>query len=122
MDVAASAIPYMQRGELRALAISTRERFPQTPDLPTFIEQGVAGYEAYTWHMVHAPAGTPEPIVNALNQAINRVMAMPTVRERLSSLTMEVVSNSTPASSAAFLRSEMAKWEPIIRERGITVG
>jgi tripartite-type tricarboxylate transporter receptor subunit TctC len=122
VDVAASAIPYMQRGELRALAISTRERFPQTPDLPTFIEQGVAGYEAYTWHMVHAPAGTPEPIVNALNQAINRVMAMPTVRERLSSLTMEVVSNSTPASSAAFLRSEMAKWEPIIRERGITVG
>jgi tripartite-type tricarboxylate transporter receptor subunit TctC len=122
VDVAARAIPYMQRGELRALAISTRERFPQTPDLPTFIEQGVAGYEAYTWHMVHAPAGTPEPIVNALNQAINRVMAMPTVRERLSSLTMEVVSNSTPASSAAFLRSEMAKWEPIIRERGITVG
>jgi tripartite-type tricarboxylate transporter receptor subunit TctC len=122
VDVAASAIPYMQRGELRALAISTRERFPQTPDLPTFIEQGVAGYEAYTWHMVHAPAGTPAPIVNALNQAINNVMAMPSVRERLSSLTMQVISDSTPASAAAFLRSEMAKWEPIIRERGITVG
>jgi len=122
IDVASSALPYMQRGELRALAISTRERFPQAPDLPTFIEQGVAGYEAYTWHMVHAPAGTPEPVINALNQAINRVMAMPSVAERLSALTMQVVSDSTPASAAAFLRSEITKWEPIIRDRGITVG
>jgi tripartite-type tricarboxylate transporter receptor subunit TctC len=122
VDVAASAIPYMQRGELRAFAISTRERFPQTPNLPTFIEQGVAGFEAYTWHMVHAPSGTPEPVITALNQALNRVMAMPSVSERLSSLTMQVVADSTPASAAAFLRAEMAKWEPIIRDRGITVG
>jgi tripartite-type tricarboxylate transporter receptor subunit TctC len=119
VDVAASALPYMTRGELRPLAISTRERSPLAPNVPTFIEGGVAGYEAYTWHMVLVPSGTPAPTVRAINAAVNRALGVEAVRNRLGDLAMQVVRDSTPDSAAAFLRSEMAKWEPIIRAAGI---
>lgn len=119
LDVAASAIPYMQRGELRALAISTRERSPLAPTVPTFIEGGVPGYEAYTWHMVLVPSGTPAPTVRAINAAVNRALGVEAVRNRLTDLAMQVVRDSTPESAAEFLRSEIAKWEPIIRAAGI---
>ncbi|MBY0338567.1 MAG: tripartite tricarboxylate transporter substrate binding protein [Acetobacteraceae bacterium] len=119
MEVAAGAVPMMQRGELRALGISTRERSPIAPNLPTFIEQGVADYEAYTWHMVLVPSGTPAPVIQAINGAVNRALAADAVRNRLQELTMQVMAGSTPDSAAAFLRSEIAKWEPIIRAAGI---
>ncbi|WP_198374834.1 tripartite tricarboxylate transporter substrate binding protein [Neoroseomonas rubea] len=118
-DVAAAALPYMQRGELRPLAISTRTRMPYAPDVPTFIEGGVADFECYTWHMVMAPAGTPMPTVNAINAAFNRALAVPAVQERLGQMTMNVTTNSTPESAARFLASEMAKWTPVIRAAGI---
>jgi tripartite-type tricarboxylate transporter receptor subunit TctC len=121
VDVAAGALPYIQRGEMRALAISTARRSPIAPDVPTFVEQGVPDYEAYTWHMLLLPAGTPEPIVRALNQAVNGVVSQEAVKRRLTEMTMQVVTDSTPQSAAEFLRAEMAKWEPIIREAGIRV-
>jgi len=121
LDVAAATIPYIQRGELRPLAISTRERSALVPQIPTFIEQGVAGYEAYTWHMVLVPSGTPAPIVRAINTAVNRAVGLDAVRNRLTELTMQVVPNSTPESTAQFLNAEIAKWEPIIRAVGIRV-
>jgi tripartite-type tricarboxylate transporter receptor subunit TctC len=119
LDVAASALPYMARGELRPLAISTRERSALAPNVPTFIEGGVADYEAYTWHMVLVPSGTPAPAVRAINGAVNRALAVDAVRNRLRDLAMQVVRDSTPESAAAFLRAEIAKWEPIIRAAGI---
>jgi tripartite-type tricarboxylate transporter receptor subunit TctC len=109
----------MQRGELRALAISTKERMPYARDLPTFVEGGVAGYEAYTWHMALVPAGTPAATVQAINAAYNRALSQDAVKNRLADMTMEVTTNSTPESAARFLASEMAKWEPIIRAAGI---
>ena len=119
LDVAAGAIPYIQKGETRGLAISTRQRSPIAPDLPTFIEGGVPDYEAYTWHMFFAPAGTPEPIIQACNAAVNQVMAMDGLKRRLTDLTMDTRSDTTPATSRAFLEAEMAKWEPIVRAAGI---
>jgi tripartite-type tricarboxylate transporter receptor subunit TctC len=119
LDVAAGAIPYIQRGELRPLAISTRERSPLAPNVPTFIEGGVANYEAYTWHMVLVPSGTPAPVVRAINAAVNRALAVEAVRNRLGDLAMQVVRDSTPDSAAAFLRAEIGKWGPIIRAAGI---
>jgi tripartite-type tricarboxylate transporter receptor subunit TctC len=121
LDVAAATIPYIQRGELRPLAISTKERSPLVPQVPTFIEQGVAGYEAYTWHMVLVPSGTPAPVVRAINAAVNRAAAVEAIRARLTEMTMQVVSDSTPESAAAFLAAEIGKWEPIIRAAGIKV-
>jgi len=118
-DVASGALPYIQRGELRPLAISTRTRMPWAPDIPTFIEGGVADFECYTWHMAMVPAGTPMPVVNAINAAFNRALAIPAVQERLAQMSMNVTTDSTPESAARFLASEMAKWTPVIRGAGI---
>jgi len=119
MDVAAGALPYIQRNELRAIGISATSRSPLAPDLPSFIEQGIAGYEAYTWHMTFVPAGTPVPVIATINAAVNQAVRQPEVQRRLTELTMTVVTDSTPDSAAQFLASEMAKWEPIIRSAGI---
>ncbi len=119
VDVAASALPFIQRGEMRAIAIATRERSAIAPNIPTFIEQGLAGFEAYTWHMVMAPAGTPPATLRAANAAVNRALAAENVRTRLTELAMQVVGDSTPESATAFLNAEIAKWEPIIRQKGI---
>jgi len=118
-DVASGALPYIQRGELRPLAISTRTRMPYAPDIPTFIEEGVPDFECYTWHMALVPAGTPDPVVRAINAAFNRALAVPAVQDRLRQMTMNVVTDSTPESAAAFLASEIAKWTPVIRSAGI---
>ena len=119
MDVAAGALPYIQRGELRPIGLSDMQRSPAAPNVPTFHEQGVANFVAYTWHMVLVPSGTPAPAIQAINAAVNRAVSQQAVRTRLTELTMNVVTDSTPQSAAAFLASEMAKWEPIIRAAGI---
>ena len=121
-DIAASALPYARSGQLRALGISTKERSPLAPEIPTMIEQGVAGYEAYTWHMVFARSGTPAPVIQAANRAVNAAVNIPAVKERLLSFAMQVVSDSTPESAAAYLRSEIAVWEPLVRAAGIRAG
>ncbi|WP_338665951.1 tripartite tricarboxylate transporter substrate binding protein [Pararoseomonas sp. SCSIO 73927] len=120
LDVAASALPFVQRGEVKGMAVSSAARIPQAPDLPTFQEAGLPGYEAYTWHMVLTPSGTPSATVQTINRAINGVMANPAVRQRLQDLTMQTRSDSTPESARAWLQEELQKWEPIIRDAGIT--
>jgi tripartite-type tricarboxylate transporter receptor subunit TctC len=119
IEVAAGALPQIQRGQLCPFAISTRERSSLAPDVPTFHESGVPGYEAYTWHMVLVPNGTPAPVIAQINAAVTRAVAQPAIASRLRELAMEVVQGSTPQTAAAFLQSEMAKWEPIIRAAGI---
>ncbi len=121
VDVAASALAYVRDGRVKGLAISSRQRSRLAPDLPTFEEAGVPGYEAYTWHMVHVPAGTPQAIVTRLNRVVNESAAVPEVKNRLLELTAEVITDSTPESARAFLIAERDKWGKVIREAGITV-
>ncbi len=118
-DIAASALPYARSGELRALAISTKERSPLAPEIPTFIEQGIAGYEAYTWHMVMVRSGTPAPVVEAINRAVAAAVSLPHVRAKLTELAMQVVPESTPTHAAEYLRSEIGVWEPLVRAANI---
>jgi tripartite-type tricarboxylate transporter receptor subunit TctC len=121
VDVATSALPFVQKGETRALAVMDSQRLPQLPDVPTTAEAGYPGLEAYTWHMVLAPAGTPEPVVKAANEAFMKVAREKEVQQRLSDLAMRLVTDSTPASAAEWLKSETAKWEGIIKEAGIKI-
>jgi tripartite-type tricarboxylate transporter receptor subunit TctC len=121
VDVAASALGYVRDGRVKGLAISSKQRSGLAPDLPTFDEAGVPGYEAYTWHMVHVPAGTPQAIVTRLNRVVNESAAVPEVKNRLLELTADVITDSTPESARAFLIAERDKWGKVIREAGITV-
>jgi tripartite-type tricarboxylate transporter receptor subunit TctC len=119
LDVANNTLPYVQRGEVKGLAVSADHRIPQLPDVPTFKEGGLPGYEAYTWHMIMVPKGTPDAVVRTLNATINRVLAKPEVQKRLADIALEVRTDSTPESATAWLQAETAKWEPIVRSAGI---
>lgn len=105
---------------LRALGLSSLERSPLAPDLPTFDEQGVKGYEAYTWHMVMVPSGTPAAVVARLNEVVNRAIAEPEVRQKLGETQFMNIKGGSPAEAAAFLKSETEKWEGIVRRQNIT--
>jgi tripartite-type tricarboxylate transporter receptor subunit TctC len=121
IDVAASGLPQVKEGTVKGLAISSKRRSTVAPDLPTFDEAGVPGYESYTWHMLHVPKGTPKPAITRLNAVVNECVALPTIRGRLLELTAEVVSDSTPESARAFLIAERDKWAKVIQDAGIKV-
>lgn len=121
VDVATTALPFVQRGETRALAVMDEQRLPQLPDVPTTAEAGFPGLLAYTWHMVMAPAGTPAPAMNAAAGAFGRVAKEQSVRTRLSDLAMRMVDDQSPAYAKAWLEAERTKWEGIIQEAGIRV-
>lgn len=122
LNVATDGVASVQRGMTRGLAISAAKRMPQLPDVPTFSEAGLPGYEAYTWHMLFAPAGTPASIIHRLNESVNRVMSDRSIRSRFAEMTIEPRFDSTAATTAAWLKSEMEKWEPLVRAAGITAG
>jgi tripartite-type tricarboxylate transporter receptor subunit TctC len=121
MDVAAGGLTFAKRGDARAIGISSAQRLPQAPDIPTFAEGGVANAESYTWHMVFAPAGTPAPVVEQINTVFNKAAAQASVQQRLNDLTMIVRSDTTPETAKQWLMDEITKWEAIIRDAGIKV-
>lgn len=121
MDVAAGGLPYTRRGEARALAVTSDKRLPQAPEIPTLAEAGVPNAESYTWHMVLAPKATPAPVVQAINAAFNQAAAQDAVQRRLTDMTMEVRSDTTPETATRWLGAEIAKWATIIRDAGIQV-
>jgi tripartite-type tricarboxylate transporter receptor subunit TctC len=111
-------MPFVKGGKLRALAITSAQRSPLDPALPTMAEAGVPGYEVVGWNGIVAVAGTPPEIVARLQAEVARALRLPEVRERLAALGAEPV-GSTPEEFGAFLRSEMTLWGRIIREKGI---
>jgi len=117
-DTAASAMPHVRGGRLRALAISGPKRSPEYPDLPTFAEAGLAAYDTNAWYSVHMPAGTPPDIVKRLNAELVAILKQPDVQERFKQLSTEPVGNS-PEELDAFVRAELAKYAQVIKQAGI---
>ncbi|MBI5716916.1 MAG: tripartite tricarboxylate transporter substrate binding protein [Burkholderiales bacterium] len=105
-------------GKLRALAVTTAQRSPQFPDLPTLAESGVPGYEVMNWYGLVAPANTPPDVVQRLNQALVKVMGTAEVRQRLASAGMDATSG-TPAQFGDLMARERSKWGELIRKAGI---
>jgi tripartite-type tricarboxylate transporter receptor subunit TctC len=103
---------------LRALAVSTRERAPALPEVPTAMEAGFRDYEAIGWFGLMAPAGTPAAIVEQLSGEVAKAMATPALRERTTEQGATPI-GSSPARFERFVRDEIAKWTRIIREAGI---
>jgi len=110
-----TALPQVRAGKLRALAVSTAQRSPLAPELPTVAEAGVPGYEFSGWFGIFAPAATPTEIVNKLAAASVKAVQSPDLRERLSQQGFIPVA-SGPEQFAAFFRREVAKWARVIKE------
>ena len=111
---------HLSKGQLRALAVSTPERNPDFPEVPTMAEAGFPGFEQYTQGLgVLAPARTPEPIIGRLNAALRASLAKPETNQRLRSLGA-VVAGSTPREFAAFLTEDLERWRRLISAAGIT--
>ena len=120
-DATPTALPLAQAGKLRALGAGMLKRLDAMPNLPTVDEQGLKGYECYTWNAILAPAGTPKPIVDKLNAAANKALAEPAVIDSLVKAGVDPTPGSTPQSTADFVKAELAKWAPIIKASGAQI-
>ena len=120
-DANPSALPQVQAGTIRALGAGMAERMRAMPDLPTLQEQGMKGFECYTWNAILAPAGTPQPIVERLSGAINKAMEDPAMIKRLEEAGVDPTPGRTPKQTAEFIKAELAKWAPIIKASGAQV-
>jgi tripartite-type tricarboxylate transporter receptor subunit TctC len=118
-DSAPAALPLIKSGRLRALAVSTAKRSVVAPDVPSVAET-LPGFDVPTWYGVYGPAGMSKQTVTYLNSEINKVLALPAVRERLAKVAVEVNPQS-PEGLAAFTRSEIAKFAKIARDSGMRI-
>jgi tripartite-type tricarboxylate transporter receptor subunit TctC len=119
-DTAASATQPIRAGKVRGLAVSGERRLADLPDVPTFAEAGVKGYEATAWYGIHAPAGTPRAIIDRLNAEIVRGLANPEARESFRRISADPAGN-TPEQYEAFVKSESERWGRLIRKLQLKV-
>ncbi len=111
-------IEHVKQGKLRALAVTSAVRSPLLPEVPTMIEAGFDGYVATSWSGAMVPAGTPGSIVQQLSVAINQVLAMPEVQQKLAVSGADPV-GSTPEAFKAFIEAETLKWGKVIKDANI---
>jgi len=119
-DNLANAFPQIQAGRVRALAVTTRTRSAQVPDVPTMAEAGIPGFDISTWFGMFVPAGTPADIVARLSDAAIAALRDPATVERLARLAVAPIGN-TPAQFAAFVAAEHAKYREIVRLSGARI-
>jgi tripartite-type tricarboxylate transporter receptor subunit TctC len=112
------ALPQIRDGKVRVVGVTTPQRVPAAPDIPTLAELGLNGFELVAWVGVVAPSGVPRPIVERLAAQVERLTKDPPIRERLTTMGYEPVSGSTPDRFAAFVRSEVDRWAVIVRDSG----
>jgi tripartite-type tricarboxylate transporter receptor subunit TctC len=120
-DATPSAGPQVETGAIRALGGGMAERLRTMPNLPTLQEQGIKDFECYTWNAILAPAGTPQPIVNRLADAIAKSLADPVVFKRMQEAGVDPTPGLTPEKTAAFIKVELAKWGAIIKATGAQI-
>ncbi|MDR7092582.1 tripartite tricarboxylate transporter substrate binding protein [Hydrogenophaga laconesensis] len=119
-EIPSSALPHIQSGKLRPLAVTSRTRSAALPDVPTVIDQGIRNFDVIGWFGVLAPAGTPQPVVARLNREINAILQQPDVRERLSGLGLEAT-GGTPEEFQKLIESDTQRYGEAIRRMGIKV-
>jgi tripartite-type tricarboxylate transporter receptor subunit TctC len=114
------AIPHVKAGRIKALGVSGLKRATAAPEIPTIAEQGLPGFEVNSWYGVFVPVKTPRPIVLQLNEELNRILALPDVRERLSKDGVDP-GGSTPEALARIVQNEKKVWTKVIRQANIKV-
>src|SRR5436190_853072 len=120
-DGTPTALPQIQSGAIRAVGAGMAERMRAMPELPTLQEQGLKGFECYTWNAILAPAGTPAPIVDKLAAGINTALDDAIVVKRLQEAGIDPIFGRGPKETMEFLKAELAKWAPIIKMSGAAV-
>ena len=115
IDPLAASAPLIKSGNLRALAVTTLQRNPAHPDIPTAIELGVSGYEFSSWGGLFAPAGTPRAVVMQLNSEIRKALTSDALRKRFEDMGL-VAKHSTPEEFGQFLVSEMNRWKSLVKK------
>jgi len=114
-------LPQVQNGKLRGLGVSSAQRTPLAPTLPTIAESGLPGYEVIGWNGLIAPAGTPAAIVNKINAETSRALKQPDVMQRFSGAFYDMAPANTPEQYATYIRQEIAKWSKLVKETGARV-
>jgi tripartite-type tricarboxylate transporter receptor subunit TctC len=118
--ITSTALPHIEAGRLRALAVTSRSRSPLLPKVPTVSESGLPGFEAVTWFGFTVPTGTPRNIIDRLNVEVGKVLVMPDVKQKLALQGIDVA-GGTPEQFGAYMRDEFAKWGRLVKESGATV-
>lgn len=117
---AGASLPLIKDGKLRPLAVSSAARLPILPDVPPFSEaSGAQDFEAVSWHTLLAPAGTPRPIIDRLHNEMKRIMADPTVKERIANLGLVPTDTPSVEGITTYLAEERAKWGALVRKLGL---
>ena len=115
-----SVLPHIKSGKLRALAVTSLDRSPVAPEVPTVAESGYPGFEALAWHGIFAPAKTPPAVVKVLNEQFVRALQDPATRDLLVNQAMQTVGN-TPDAFAAFIAKDIATWKAVAADAKVTV-
>ena len=114
----AGAHQYVKSGKLNAIAVSSARRSSSLPDVPTFIESGVAGFEVSSWVGILAPAQTPRPVIDKLNRELNAVLASPEIMDKLATLGI-TATPGTPDAFATQIKADLAKYGKVVKAAGI---
>ena len=117
--ITSTALPHIESGKLRALAVTSKQRSTLLPQVPTVAESGLPGFEAVTWFGFTVPTGTPREIIDQLNREIGKVLAMPDVKKTLAVQGIDVA-GGTPEQFGAYMHDEFAKWGALVKETGMT--
>lgn len=116
-DNAPSALPHVKGGKLRAIAVTSAQRLPQLPDVPTLAESGFPGFDVQSWFGLAAPAGTPRPVVDRLNAELAKVLAHAEVRQRLQGLAA-TPEPGTPAQMRSLIAADIKRWHEVVKLSG----
>ena len=118
VEILGPMLPQLKAGVVRALAVTSAQRHPLLPDVPTAAQAGVAGLEVASWNALAAPAATPAAVVDTLNRAVRDALALPAVQQRLAPLGMRLGAGA-PAELQALLAGEIKRWGALIRSAKI---
>ncbi len=121
-DQPVSTMGFIKAGTIKPYAVATKSRIASLPEVPTFEEAGLPGFELAVWHGLYAPKGTPAAVVEKLGAALQGALNDPTLKQRFAELGAEPVTQdrATPAALDAHLKAEIAKWQPIIEKAGVS--